>query len=88
MTQEEREMINRNSIFIIKDNIWDKCCMTIIDAGSTENLVFMVMIDKLVFNFQLHSNSYRVSLLQKGHHIILTCQLLESFSRFLCYMIV
>jgi len=44
----------------------------IIDSGSTDNLVSIEMVDKSGLVKIIHPTPYKVSLLQKGHHLIVT----------------
>eukprot|EP00253_Pinus_taeda_P007638 PITA_07638 len=47
-----------------------KCYKLIIDSGSTDNLVAMKMVEKLRLKRVRHPNPYKVSWLQKGHHLL------------------
>jgi hypothetical protein len=51
----------------------------IIDSGSSYNLVSMEMVEKLELETTAHLNPYKVSWLQKGHHIMVTKQCFVQF---------
>jgi hypothetical protein len=44
----------------------------IIDSGSTDNLVFIDMVEILELKTTAHPNPYKVSWLQKGHKVMIT----------------
>jgi hypothetical protein len=46
----------------------------IIDSGSTDNLVFTEMVEKLELKTNAHSNPYRVSWFKKGHQVMVSQQ--------------
>ena len=45
-----------------------------IDNGSTDNLVSTKMVEKLGLKRMKHPDPYKVSLLQKGHHLLVNEQ--------------
>jgi hypothetical protein len=51
----------------------------IIDSGSTDNLVSIEMVEKLELKTTTHPNPYKVSWLQKGHHVMVSEQCLIEF---------
>jgi hypothetical protein len=51
----------------------------IIDSGSNEHLVYMDMVEKLELDTTAHTKPYKVSWLQKGHHVMVTKQCLFEF---------
>jgi hypothetical protein len=57
----------------------DRVCKVIIDSGSTENLVSIVMVEKLELETTAHPKPYKVSWLQKGHQVMVTKQFLVEF---------
>jgi hypothetical protein len=57
----------------------DKVCKVIIDSGRTDNLVSTKIVDKLELETTLHTMSYKLSWLQKGHHITVTKRCLVEF---------
>ena len=65
-------MMQRKFIFQMKVKIQERCCMTIIYGCNVENLVLIEVIDKLWLKCRMHLNTYRVSWLQKGHHVTVT----------------
>ena len=46
----------------------------VIDSGSTDNLVSIEMVEKLVLKRMKHPTPYKVSWLQKGHHLLVNEQ--------------
>ena len=46
----------------------------VIDSGSTDNLVFTEMLEKLGLKRMKHPTSYKVSWLQKGHQLLVNEQ--------------
>eukprot|EP00253_Pinus_taeda_P001707 PITA_01707 len=69
----EKPTQRKNSFRIIRKSK-SKCCKVIIDSESTDNLVSTEMVNKLGLAKIIHPNPYKVSWLQKGHHIIVTEQ--------------
>jgi hypothetical protein len=51
----------------------------IIESGSTDNLVSIEIVDKLELEMVVHLTLYKVSWLQKGHHVTVTKQCLVEF---------
>jgi hypothetical protein len=54
----------------------DRVCKVIVDSGSTDNLIFTNMVEKLELEIVVHPSPYRVSWLQKGHQVNVTKQCL------------
>jgi hypothetical protein len=52
----------------------------IIDSGRTDNIVSTEMVDKLGLETTEHPNPYKVSWLQKEHHVMVTKQFLVEFN--------
>jgi hypothetical protein len=57
----------------------DRVCKVIVYSGSTDNLVSTEMVEKLELETVAHPSPYKVSWLQKGHHVIVTKQCLVEF---------
>ena len=51
-----------------------KCCKMVIDTGSTNNLVSTKMVEKMGLKRMKHTTPYKVSWLQKGHHLLVNEQ--------------
>ena len=51
-----------------------KCCKVVIDSGSKNNSVSIEMVEKLGLKRTMHPTPYKVSWLQKGHHILVNEQ--------------
>jgi hypothetical protein len=68
--------VQRNSLFRIACKTKDKVCKVIIESGSTDNLVSKDMVEKLELKTTTHPRPYKVSWLQKGHHVMITKQFL------------
>jgi hypothetical protein len=47
-----------------------------VDSGSIDNLISKEMVEKLELDTSEHPSPYRVSWLQKGHHVNITKQCL------------
>jgi hypothetical protein len=60
----EKEPEQRKAIFMTKCKIAGKCCNLIVDGGSTGNLVFTKVIQKLKLECKSHPTPYRVAWLQ------------------------
>jgi hypothetical protein len=50
----------------------DRVCKVIIESGSTDNLVSTEMVEKMKLEKTTHMNPYKVSLLQKGHQVMVS----------------
>eukprot|EP00253_Pinus_taeda_P010891 PITA_10891 len=74
LEKETREPAQRKSLFRTTCESKGKCCKVIIDSGSTNNLIFIEMVDKLELVKTRHPTPYKVSWLQKGHQLIVTEQ--------------
>ena len=51
-----------------------RCYKLIIDNGSTDNLVYVKMVEKLGLQKEMHPTPYKVSWLQKGHQVLVNEQ--------------
>ena len=76
---EVEKPMQRNSLFRTTCNTKDRVCKVIIDSGSADNLVSIDMVEKLEPETIAHMMPYKVSLLQKGHHVTITKQCLVEF---------
>lgn len=72
--REIEELAQRKNLFRTTYKSKGKCCKVIIDNGSTDNLVSIEMVGKLGLAKTVHPTPYKVSWLQKGHHIIVKKQ--------------
>ena len=63
--------MQRNSLFKTSCKTKNRVCKVIIDNGSTDNLVSAEMVEKLELETIVHLTSYKVSWLQKGHHVMI-----------------
>lgn len=72
--KEAKEPVQRRTLFRTVYKSKGKCCMLIIDSGSTDNLVSTEMVDKLKLERTVHPTPYKVSWLQKGHQAFVTEQ--------------
>lgn len=68
--KEVTEQTQRKALFRTFCKSRGKYCKLIIDSGSTDNLVFIEMVEKLELKCLKHPNPYRVSWLQKGHPLL------------------
>jgi hypothetical protein len=71
----EREIENpvqRNNLFITTCKTKDRVCKVIVDSGRKDNLVSKEMVEKLELETVAHPSPYKVSWLQKGHHVTVT----------------
>jgi esterase/lipase len=68
--------VQRNSLFRTSCNTKDIVCKVIIDSGRNDNLVSTEMVEKLDMETTAHPKPYKVSWLQKGHHVMVTKQCL------------
>ena len=73
-SKEAKEPTQRNNLFRTICKSKGKCCKLVIYSGSNDNLVSTEMVDKLGLVKIVHPTPYKVSWLQKGHHIIVTEQ--------------
>jgi hypothetical protein len=73
---EIEKPVQRNSLFRTACKTKDRVCKVIIDSGSTDNLVSTEMVEKLELKTTTHPRPYKVSWLQKGHHVTITKQCL------------
>eukprot|EP00253_Pinus_taeda_P002367 PITA_02367 len=70
LVKEVTEQRQWKSLFRTICNSQGKCCKLIIDISSTDNLVSTEMVEKLELKCLNYPNLYRVSWLQKGHHLL------------------
>jgi hypothetical protein len=76
---EVEKLVQRNNLFTTTCNTKDRVWKVIIGSGSTDNLVSIEMVEKLDLDITAHPKPYKVSWLQKGHHIMVTKQCLVEF---------
>ena len=67
-----KEPEHRKKVFKTKCKIKDKCHHSVIDDGSTKNLVSTNVMEKLKLKIIPHLNQYRVSWLKRGQQAIVT----------------
>ena len=72
--KEVADQTQRKALFWTVCKSHGKCYKLIIDCGSTDNLVAMKMVGKLVLKKLKHPTPYRVSWLQKGHELLVNKQ--------------
>jgi hypothetical protein len=72
--KEEKDPVQRNSLFRTACKTEDRVCKVIIDSGSTDNLVSTEMVEKLERETTAHPNPYKVSWLHKGHKLMVSRQ--------------
>lgn len=51
-----------------------KCCNVVIDSRSTNNLVFIEMVEKLGLEKMVHPTPYKVSWLHKDRQVLVSQQ--------------
>ena len=73
-TKEVSELVQRRALFKTTCKERGKCCKVVIDSGSTDNLIFVEMVEKTRFGKMVHPTSYKVSWLHKNHHILVSEQ--------------
>jgi hypothetical protein len=74
--KEVENPVQRNKLFRTSCKTKDRVCKVIVDNGSTDNLVYMEMVEKLELETIEHPSPYRVSWLQKEHQLNVTKQCL------------
>ena len=79
LEKEAKNPIQRNILFRTACKTKDKVCKFIVESGSTNNLVSTKMVENLELETIVHPSPYRVSWLQKGHHVNVTGQCLVEF---------
>jgi hypothetical protein len=82
LLKPEKEVENpaqRNRLFQTACKTKDKVCKVIMESGSTDNLVYIEMVEKLEMETIEHPSPYKVSCLQKGHQVNATKQCLVEF---------
>jgi hypothetical protein len=72
--KEEREIVQRNSLFRTACKTRDRVCKVIINNGSTDNMVSTELVEKLKLETTAHTSLYMVSWLQKGHQVMVSQQ--------------
>ena len=72
--KEVHEPTHRKNLFRTMCKSQGKCCKLIIDNVSIDNLVSVEMVEKLGLQKEVHPTPYRVSWLQKGHHVLVNEQ--------------
>jgi hypothetical protein len=70
--KEVQDAVQRNMLSRTTFNTKDRKCKVIVDSGSTENLISTEMVEKLELETTDHPRPYKVSWLQKGHHVNVT----------------
>ena len=78
-SKELHEPLQRKNLFRTMCKSQGKCCKLIIDNGSTDNLVSIEMVEKLGLQKEKHPTPYRISWLQKGHHVLVNEQCKVNF---------
>jgi hypothetical protein len=76
---EVENPVQRNNLFRTACKTKDRVCKVIINSGSTDNLVYTEMVEKLELETTAHPKPYKVSWLQKGHQVMVTKQCLVEF---------
>jgi hypothetical protein len=77
--KEIENPVQRNSLISTSCKTKDRVCKVIVDSGSTDNLVFTEMVEKLELETFAHLSPYKVSWLQKGYQVTITKQCLVEF---------
>jgi hypothetical protein len=77
--KEVENLVQRTRLFRTTCKTKDGVCKVIVDSGSMDNLVSIVMVEKLELEITDHPIPYRVSWLQKGHQVTVTKQCLVEF---------
>jgi len=70
LAKKVADQTQRKALFWTVCKPHGKCCKLIIDNGSTDNLVAIEMVGKVVLKKLKHPTPYRVSWLQKGHQLL------------------
>jgi hypothetical protein len=79
LEKEVEGSVQRTRLFITSCKTKGWACKVIVDSGITDNLVSTEMVEKLELEMTDHPNPYKVSWLQKGHHVNVTKQCLVEF---------
>ena len=74
LEKEQAKPAQRKSLFRTTCKVQGKCCKMVIDSGSTDNLVFTEMVEKLSLKRTKNPIPYKVSWLHKGHQILVSEQ--------------
>ena len=72
--KQVHELVQRKSLFRTRCKSQGKCFKMVIDSGSTDNLVSLKMVEKLGLNRMKHPAPYKLSWLQKRHHLLVNEQ--------------
>jgi hypothetical protein len=78
-TKATNEPEYRKKVFKTKCKIQDKCCLLVIDCGSTSNLVSTKVMEKLKLKIIPHPNPYKVPWLKRVEQVTVTEQCLLIF---------
>jgi hypothetical protein len=70
--KEIEDSFKRTKLFRTACKTKDKVSMMIIDIGSTDNLVYIEMVEKLELEKTSHPSLYKVSWLKKGHQVMVS----------------
>ena len=62
------------ALFRIRYKILSKVCKVIVDLGSTNNIIFEEVVNKLKIEKILHTNPYKVTWLNKGKSFLVNEQ--------------
>jgi len=71
--KEAEEPIQRTSLFRTACKTKDRVCKVIIDSGSTDNILFIEMVDQMELKTATHPNP-QLSWLHKGHQVMVSQQ--------------
>jgi hypothetical protein len=66
------DAVQRNMFFRTTCKTKDRKCKVIVDGGSTDNLISTEMVEKRELETTDHPRPYKVSWMQKGHHVNVT----------------
>ena len=72
--KQAHEPAQRKSLFRTRCKSQGKCCKIVIDSGTTDNLVSIEMVEKSGLKRMKNPTSYKVSWLEKGHHLLVNEQ--------------
>ena len=72
--KQVHEPIQRKSMFKTRCKSQGKCCKMVINSGSTDHLVPTEMVEKPGLKRMKHPTPYKVSWLQKRHHLLVNEQ--------------
>lgn len=66
MAPKQDEHPQRHNIFKTRCTVRGKVCDSIIDSGSTENIVSRLMVNKLGLETEHHPSPYKIGWIKKG----------------------